>query len=39
VVPATDAAQDGQVVAVLRAGYLIGDKLLRPAGVVVAKRR
>lgn len=37
VVPATVPAQDGLVVAVLRGGYRIGDKLLRPAGVVVGK--
>jgi molecular chaperone GrpE len=38
-VPATDDAQDGRIVAVVRGGYRIGDDVLRPAGVVVAKRR
>lgn len=38
VVPVTDAAQDGRVVAVLREGYSIGEDVLRPAGVAVGKR-
>lgn len=37
-VPVTDAAQDGRVVAVLREGYSIGDDILRPAGVAVGKK-
>ncbi len=36
-VPASDASQHGKVVAVLRAGYRIGDELLRPASVVIAR--
>ncbi|WP_428265083.1 nucleotide exchange factor GrpE [Haliangium sp.] len=36
-VPVTDAAQDGVVVGVMREGYVIGDKVLRPAGVAVGK--
>jgi molecular chaperone GrpE len=37
-VPVTDAAQDGHVVAVLREGYSVGEDTLRPAGVAVGKR-
>lgn len=37
-VPVADPAQDGRVVAVMREGYLIGDDLLRPAGVAIGKR-
>jgi molecular chaperone GrpE len=37
-VPVTDAAQDGRVVAVLREGYSVGEDTLRPAGVAVGKR-
>lgn len=37
-VPVTDAAQDGRVIAVMREGYLIGEDTLRPAGVAVGKR-
>ncbi|MCA9665129.1 MAG: nucleotide exchange factor GrpE [Myxococcales bacterium] len=37
-VPVPDAAQDGKVIAVTRNGYLIGDAVLRPAGVVVGKK-
>ena len=37
-VPVTDAAQEGRVVAVMREGYLIGEDTLRPAGVAVGKR-
>lgn len=33
----TDRAEPGTVVAVVQKGYLMGDKLLRPARVVVAK--
>jgi molecular chaperone GrpE len=39
VVPTDDPDQDGRVVAVLREGYMLGDQLLRPAGVVTAKKR
>lgn len=38
VVPATDASQDHQVCGVVRAGYLIGDEVLRPALVAVGRR-
>jgi molecular chaperone GrpE len=37
VVPVSDAAQDGRVVAVLREGYSVGEDMLRPAGVAVGK--
>lgn len=33
--PVADPAQEGTVVAVMRAGYAIGDDILRPASVVV----
>jgi molecular chaperone GrpE len=36
-VPAADASQDGLVVGVVRQGYRIGDDVLRPALVAVAK--
>ena len=36
-VPAVDPAQDGLIVGVVRHGYLIGDEVLRPALVAVAK--
>jgi molecular chaperone GrpE len=36
-VPASDAAPDGTVVGVIRHGYRIGDDVLRPASVAVAK--
>lgn len=36
-VPTGDAAQDGVVVGVIRAGYLIGDDVLRPAMVAVSR--
>ena len=36
-VPAADPAQDGVIVGVVRQGYLIGDEVLRPALVAVAK--
>jgi molecular chaperone GrpE len=36
-VPAADASQDGMVVGVVRQGYRIGDDVLRPALVAVAK--
>ncbi len=36
-VPATSPDQDGQVVGVVRHGYKIGDDVLRPASVAVAK--
>lgn len=35
--PVTDPAQDGAVVGVIRPGYIIGDEVLRPAMVAVAK--
>jgi molecular chaperone GrpE len=37
-VPVSDPAQDGRVIAVMREGYNIGDAILRPAGVAVGKR-
>jgi molecular chaperone GrpE len=37
VVPVTEAARDGRVVAVMREGYSIGEETLRPAGVAVGK--
>jgi molecular chaperone GrpE len=37
-VPAVDPSQDGLVVGVVRHGYRIGDDVLRPAAVAVAKR-
>ena len=36
-VPATSPEQDGLVVGTVRSGYLIGDEVLRPAAVAVAK--
>ncbi len=36
-VPATTPDQDGMVVGVIRSGYRIGDEVLRPAAVAVAK--
>lgn len=36
-VPVTDAGQDGMVVGVIRQGYAIGEDVLRPAVVAVAK--
>ena len=36
-VPAADPSQDGVIVGVVRQGYLIGDEVLRPALVAVAK--
>jgi molecular chaperone GrpE len=36
-VPAASADQDGVVVGVIRQGYRIGDEVLRPAAVAVAK--
>jgi molecular chaperone GrpE len=36
-VPATDALPDGTVAGVIRHGYRIGDDVLRPASVAVAK--
>ena len=36
-VPATDAVPDGTVAGVIRHGYRIGDDVLRPATVAVAK--
>jgi len=36
-VPATSPDQDGMVVGVIRQGYRIGDDVLRPAAVAVAK--
>lgn len=37
-VPAASPEQDGRVVGVVRHGYRIGDDVLRPASVAVAKR-
>lgn len=37
VMPVADPAQDGVVVGVIREGYLIGEEVLRPAGVAVGK--
>lgn len=36
-VPATSAADDGRIVGVVRHGYRIGEDVLRPASVAVAK--
>jgi len=36
-VPAASPEQDGQVVGTVRSGYRIGDEVLRPAAVAVAK--
>jgi len=36
-VPAADSAQDGLIVGIVRPGYKIGDEVLRPALVAVAK--
>jgi len=36
-VPATSPDQDGIVIGVIRHGYRIGDEVLRPASVAVAK--
>jgi molecular chaperone GrpE len=36
-VPATDPSADGRIVGVVRRGYRIGDEVLRPALVAVAK--
>ena len=36
-VPVTDPAQDGMVVGIIRQGYAIGEDVLRPAVVAVAK--
>jgi molecular chaperone GrpE len=38
VVPVDDSNQDGRVVGVIREGYAIGDEVLRPAGVAVARK-
>lgn len=38
VVPVTDASRDEVVCGVIRAGYLIGDEVLRPALVAVGRR-
>jgi molecular chaperone GrpE len=35
----TDEVPEGQIVQQLRKGYKLRDRLLRPAGVVVAKKR
>lgn len=37
-VPASSPDQDGMVVGTVRTGYRIGDEVLRPAAVAVAKR-
>lgn len=36
-VPAAEGVANGTIIGVTRAGYMIGDEVLRPAGVVVAK--
>jgi molecular chaperone GrpE len=36
-VPAADPADDGRVIGIVRHGYTIGDDVLRPAAVAVAK--
>jgi len=36
-VPSSDPSQDGRIVGVIRQGYRIGDEVLRPALVAVAK--
>ncbi|MBJ80373.1 MAG: nucleotide exchange factor GrpE [Myxococcales bacterium] len=36
-VPASEGVKDGQIVGVIKEGYLIGDETLRPATVAVAK--
>lgn len=36
-VPTTDPAEDGRVTGIIKRGYLIGDDVLRPATVAVAK--
>jgi molecular chaperone GrpE len=36
-VPASSPEQDGLVIGIVRAGYRIGDEVLRPAAVAVAK--
>jgi molecular chaperone GrpE len=36
-VPASDAALDGRIVGIVRQGYRIGDEVLRPALVAVAR--
>ena len=36
--PVDDPARDGQVLAVVKEGYAIGDDLLRPAAVVVGRK-
>jgi molecular chaperone GrpE len=36
-VPAASPEQDGQVIGIVREGYMIGDEVLRPASVAVAK--
>ena len=37
IVPAADASQDGQVVGLVSRGFAIGDEVLRPARVAVAR--
>jgi molecular chaperone GrpE len=37
VVPAQDPEHDGMIMSVMREGYVMGEDILRPAGVVVAK--
>ena len=37
--PVSDPAQHGQIVSVVKEGYVIGDDLLRPASVVVGELR
>jgi molecular chaperone GrpE len=37
IVPAATASQDGTIVGVIAPGYALGDEVLRPARVAVAK--
>jgi len=39
VVPSSDPGQDGTVVGVIRQGWALGENVLRPAGVAVARLR
>ena len=36
-VPASEGVKDGEIVGVIKEGYLIGEETLRPASVAVAK--
>ncbi len=37
-VPVADASQDGMIIGVIREGYMIGEEVLRAAGVAVGKK-